>query len=131
ELNPQAVAVLKTQPGVQAVHAAILDFGAPEDSFDLVLTCGVLIHINPADLPAIYRKMLALSSRYILINEYFNPTPVALPYRGHEERLFKRDFGSEFLTTNEGHARVVDYGFLWQPMEPAWDNTTWWLFEKV
>jgi len=25
---------------------------------------------------------------YILIGEYYNPTPVAINYRGHEDRLF-------------------------------------------
>jgi hypothetical protein len=67
----------------------------------------------------------------VLINEYFNPVPVELPYREHRNRLFKRDFGAEFLGANAHRATVVDYGFLWHAVEPAWDNTTWWLFEKA
>ncbi len=130
ELNPQALAVLQTLEGITAVHSAIQDFKSTQ-SYDLVYTCGVLIHLNPDDLPATYQKMVQLSSKYILINEYFNPSPVALEYRGHAEKLFKRDFGREFLEANEGQVRVVEYGFLWQTAEPAWDNTTWWLFEKI
>jgi pseudaminic acid biosynthesis-associated methylase len=130
ELNPQAAALLGAQEGIRAVRSAILDFDSDEP-FDLVYTCGVLIHLNPDDLPAVYRKMFALSARYILINEYFNPVPVSLDYRGHTDRLFKRDFGAEFLAANAHRACVADYGFLWQAVEPAWDNTTWWLFEKM
>lgn len=128
ELNDTAYDVLASHEGIEAVHAAIQDV-APVRAYDLVFTCGVLIHINPADLPAIYRKMAALSQRYVLINEYFNPVPVEVSYRGHTGKLFKRDFGGEFLNANPNQFRLVDYGFLWQRVEPAWDNTTWWLFE--
>jgi pseudaminic acid biosynthesis-associated methylase len=130
ELNADAVKLLGQQDGVQAVHSNILDFNSSQ-AFDLVYACGVLIHLNPDDLPAVYQKMAALSARYILINEYFNPVPVGLDYRGHSERLFKRDFGTEFLNATKPSTQVLDYGFLWQTVEPAWDNTTWWLFEKT
>lgn len=129
ELNPQAVTLLGEQEGIRAIRSSILDFDSAEP-FDLVYTCGVLIHLNPDDLPAVYRKIFALSARYVLINEYFNPVPVSLDYRGYTDRLFKRDFGKEFLEATHHQARVADYGFLWQTVEPAWDNTTWWLFEK-
>lgn len=130
ELNPQAYAELKKLPGVQAFQGAIQEF-EPQQLFDLVYICGVLIHLNPDDLTAVYRKMFNLSNRYILINEYYNPSPVELSYRGHAGKLFKRDFGGEFMDANAGQVKLVDYGFLWQRVEPAWDNTTWWLFEKT
>ena len=38
-----------------------------EESFDLVFTSGVLIHINPDDLIETMANMFRLSSRYILI----------------------------------------------------------------
>lgn len=130
ELNGKAFEILSGKRGIQAVQSSIQDF-MPEQSFDLVMICGVLIHLSPDDLPAVYRKIARLSKRYILINEYYNPTPVELPYRGHAGKLFKRDFGGEFMDANPNQVRLVDYGFLWQRAEPAWDNTTWWLFEKI
>lgn len=129
ELNPTALEELRKYTGIQGVQGSIQEF-KPERTFDLVYTCGVLIHLNPDDLTDVYRKMFTLSSRYILINEYYNPSPVELGYRGHAGKLFKRDFGGEFMDANEGKVKLVDYGFLWQRVEPAWDNTTWWLFEK-
>ncbi|MDA7490989.1 pseudaminic acid biosynthesis-associated methylase [Synechococcus sp. AH-707-M23] len=97
---------------------------------DLSLVCGVLIHINPDSLGLAYELLYTLSNRFILISEYFNPVPVAIPYRGHEERLFKRDFAGEFWAQYPS-LRLVDYGFVWRkdPVAPM-DDTNWFLFEK-
>jgi spore coat polysaccharide biosynthesis protein SpsF len=32
-----------------------------------------------------------------MVAEYYNPVPVAMPYRGHNDRLFKRDFAGEIM----------------------------------
>jgi pseudaminic acid biosynthesis-associated methylase len=97
---------------------------------DLSIASGVLIHINPDNLNAAYELLYALSKRFILISEYFNPVPVAISYRGHENRLFKRDFASE-LWAQYSSLRLVDYGFVWSkdPVAPK-DDITWFLFEK-
>jgi spore coat polysaccharide biosynthesis protein SpsF len=99
------------------------------DMVDLVFTRGVLIHINPESLPNVYGFMHRKSKRYILIDEYFNPTPVSMPYRGHQDRLFKRDFAKEIM--NNFNLRLIDYGFTWKedPVFPL-DNLNWFLFEK-
>jgi len=91
---------------------------------------GVLIHINPAMLPAVYEKLYAASHRYILIGEYYNPSPVTIPYRGHEDRLFKRDFAGEMLETYSD-LTLVDYGFCYK-RDTAFpqDDITWFLLEK-
>lgn len=130
ELNESAFGILSGHPGIQAIHGSIQDVPLAPNAFDLVFTCGVLIHLNPEDLLAVYRKMAAVARRYVLLNEYFNPVPTEITYRGHAAKLFKRDFGGEFMDVNAGQFKLVDYGFLWQRVEPAWDNTTWWLFEK-
>lgn len=129
EANKSACDKMALDTCINAIHSPIQDY-KPDRKFSLVFTCGVLIHINPDDLPAIYKKMYDWSDKYILINEYFNPKPVAIEYRGNSERLFKRDFASEFMEANDNKVKLVDYGFLWSKVEPTWDNTTWWLFEK-
>jgi hypothetical protein len=75
-------------------------------------------------------KMLQFSARYVLISEYFNQTPVSIPYRGAAEKLFKRDFGRFFI--EHFPVRCLDYGFLWgyQYGGGGFDDTTWWLLEK-
>ena len=130
DINAGVVAEMKADSRIDAHCCAIQDY-SPGVAFDLVFVSGVLIHVAPDDLPVIYRKLFELSQRYVLMNEYFNPTPVEIPYRGHQDRLYKRDFGGEFWDLHQDRVRLVDYGFLWKRCEPAWDNTTWWLFEKM
>lgn len=97
---------------------------------DLSIASGVLIHINPDQLKTAYELLYVLSKKFILIAEYFNPVPVAIPYRGHENRLFKRDFAGE-LWTRYPSLKLVDYGFDWSkdPFAPR-DDSNWFLFEK-
>jgi len=113
-----------------AFRGAILDSKFEENGFDLVFTIGVLIHINPDQLLAHMKKMFEYSSKYILMGEYFNRTPMSIEYRGEKDRLFKRDFGKLFIDNFD--VKLVDYGFLWSHIyEPAgFDDITWWLFEK-
>jgi hypothetical protein len=43
----------------------------------------------------------------------YNPTPGAIHYREHDDRLFKRDFAGEFLVAHP-EFQFVDYGFVWR-----------------
>ena len=98
--------------------------------FDLVLIKGVLIHIPPNELNKIYNLLFKLSKKYILICEYFNPTPVNVTYRGHKNRLFKRDFAGEMLKKFK-KLKIFDYGFIYKndPNYPL-DNVNWFLLKK-
>ena len=42
-------------------------------TYDLVLTKGVLIHLDEMDLPTAYKALYQATSQYILICEYFAP----------------------------------------------------------
>ena len=130
EINPEAARQLgEIIPPANVMQQSILDFN-PVRSFDLVLIKGVLIHINPDALPAVYDKLVQATGKYLLIGEYYNPAPVAIPYRGHSDRLFKRDFAGEVLERHPGMA-LVDYGFAYRrdPNFPQ-DDITWFLLEK-
>ena len=91
---------------------------------------GVLIHINPELLERAYRKLYDASHRYVLVCEYYNPSPVRMPYRGHDDRLFKRDFAGEMLDMF-ADLQLIDYGFQYHrdPTFPQ-DDITWFLMEK-
>ena len=110
-------------------HGSILDF-TPARSWDLVLIKGVLIHQDPAVLPAVYDKLVGACGRYLLVCEYYNPTPVTVEYRGHSDRLFKRDFAGEIMDRHPC-MRLLDYGFVYKrdPNFPQ-DDVTWFLMEK-
>ena len=130
EINADAVQVLGSLMPAENVHAtSILDF-APQRTCELALIKGVLIHIDPASLPQVYDALHRSTSRYLLIGEYYNPTPVAIPYRGHADRLFKRDFCGEILDRHPD-LELIDYGFAYHrdPKFPQ-DDLTWFLMEK-
>lgn len=112
-----------------AFHGSISDSHFDEQ-FDLVFIIGVLIHIHPKNLLMNMRKLYRHSKRYILIGEYFNRTPVMINYQGKKNRLFKRDFGKDFL--QKYPVTLVDYGFLWgyRYDKAGFDDITWWLFQK-
>jgi pseudaminic acid biosynthesis-associated methylase len=131
EINSAAADQLQAWGGAKQVHrGSILDFKV-ERTFDIALIKGVLIHINPEFLPQVYDALFRASRRYILLVEYYNPTPVEIVYRGHAGRLFKRDFAGEMLDRFPG-LRVVDYGFVWHrdPVFPQ-DDPTWFVLEKA
>lgn len=130
EINKSAVEQLQNWGGAKEIyHTSILDFIA-ERSWDIALIKGVLIHINPDQLPQVYESLYRASRHYILIAEYYNPTPVEIDYRGHSGKLFKRDFAGEMLDAYPD-LRLVDYGFVWRrdPVFPQ-DDCTWFLLEK-
>ena len=130
EINQKAVAALEAIGGVTVFPQSILDY-APESTHDLVLVKGVLIHIDPDQLARVYDLLQASSARYICVAEYYNPSPVELPYRGNRDRLFKRDFAGEMLDRFP-LLRLAGYGFRYHrdPNFPQ-DDITWFLLEKV
>ena len=88
----------------------------PQEPVDLVLTSGLLIHIHPEKLPELYRTLHAASRRYICMIEYYNPTPVEVPYRGEREKL---------------DLRLCAYGFQYhRDRNFPVDDATWFLIEK-
>jgi pseudaminic acid biosynthesis-associated methylase len=130
EINANAVNELESWGGVRKIHhQSILEFKT-SNTWDIVLIKGVLIHINPEFLPIVYDALYRSSDRYIIVIEYYNPSPVEIPYRGHPGKLFKRDFAGEMLD-KFADLRIVDYGFVWRrdPVFPQ-DDATWFVLEK-
>lgn len=111
-------------------NGSILESELNGDTFDLVFSTGVLIHIHPDNLLDNMQRMFLYSKKYILIGEYFNRTPTMIEYQGQKDKLFKRDFGKLFIENFD--VTVVDYGFLWGHIydKAGFDDVTWWLFEK-
>lgn len=130
EINSEAVAELNKLDFLTNVyHESILEFEANK-SWDFVFIKGVLIHINPEYLDTVYEKLYKCSNKYILIAEYYNPSPVTIKYRGHENRLFKRDFAGEMLDKYDD-LELVDYKFVYHKDNNfPQDDITWFLLKK-
>jgi spore coat polysaccharide biosynthesis protein SpsF len=130
EINSDAAIELeKVIPASNVFKSSIFDF-EPYRTFDLSFIKGVLIHINPDELQNVYEKLVASCGKYLLVAEYYNPSPVAIPYRGHNDRLFKRDFAGEIMELHP-EMKLIDYGFSYRhdPVFPQ-DDITWFLMEK-
>jgi len=130
EINATAAQAARALGIAEVHHQSILDLdlGAVTPS-DLAFTKGVLIHINPDRLGDVYAALNALSKRYIVVCEYYNPTPVMVPYRELNGALFKRDFAGELI--DKFDLRLVDYGFVYhRDNRFPQDDCTWFLLEK-
>lgn len=129
EINEKAVNVLKKIQGISVYPESILA-DSPPPTADLALIKGVLIHINPDALEQVYEKLYQAALKYICIIEYYNSTPVEVSYRGHSNRLFKRDFAGEVLDKYPD-LKLVNYGFVYHRDNnfPP-DDLTWFLLEK-
>ena len=129
EINVDAARQLaEVIPSSQVHNCSILDFNSSK-KWDLVLVKGVLIHIDPAKLPLIYEKLITACGKYLLVAEYYNPVPIAIAYRGHANRLFKRDFAGEIMDCFP-QMKLVDYGFAYhRDTSFPQDDISWFLME--
>jgi len=127
EINEQAALEI---PCGFVFRQSIFDFEPPNyEHADLAFTKGLLIHILPDDLPEAYGVLYRSSGRYVLICEYYNPTPVEVEYRGHSGKLWKRDFAGEMMEKYPD-LQLVDYGFTYHKDQSPQDDLTWFLMEK-
>lgn len=102
---------------------------APDASYDVVFTCGLLIHIGPRNLPKVLGEIYRVSKKFIICAEYFSAEPREIEYQGHKGLLWTRDYGQIWLQFHPG-LRCCGYGFAWKRFT-GMDNLTWFVFEKV
>ena len=112
---------------ITVIEGNAFDLPFKDGSFDLVFTAAVLIHVSLADLPGALAEIHRVSRRYILAMEYFAEEETIIPYRGHDDLLWKRNFLKHYQTQFPG-LKVIREGYL--SIEDGWDRQTWWLLEK-
>lgn len=132
EISSDAYEKLTQIENVNSINKSILELEKGDIPVsDITFTSGVLIHINPEMLENVYDNLYKFSRRYIMVAEYYNPTPTMIPYHGKNDMLFKRDFAGEILD-RFSDLRLVNYGFHYHRDNhfPLGD-ITWFLMEKV
>ncbi len=98
-----------------------------QDSFfDLVFTCGVLIHCELGEAEKIVWEMKRVSKRLLMFMEYFAETDEEIPYRKETEMLWRRPWPLHFQ--NWGLGNPIMSGFL--TPEEGFDNVTLWIYQK-
>lgn len=131
EPNEKAAEELRKIDGVNVYQTAMQDTDAPwGGGYDLSLSKGLLIHVSPADLLTAYSTIYRSSRRYILLVEYFSPSPREILYRGEAGRLWARDFCGEMMDAYPDLRRVA-YGFVDRRDPHPQDDVTWYLLERT
>lgn len=111
---------------ITADYADKLSF--PDGVADLAITSGLLIHIPPDKLLASMKEIHRCAKKWIISAEYFAPQEEMIPYRGHNDALWRRDYGSLWLDNfPDLHCQAAV--FAWKRMTGL-DNLTYWVFEK-
>lgn len=97
--------------------------------WDATLIKGVLIHIAPEHLGRVYDSLFQHARKYIIIAEYYSKQPREVFYRGHEGKLWTRDFGGEFMDRYEKDCKLRKCFFSYDRLTGQ-DSITTWVFEK-
>jgi len=130
EINTKAYEILKNLNICKKLYnQTIFEYNSNE-TYDLVFSKGVMIHINPDKLELLYEKLYNMSKKYIVIAEYYSRQVQEINYRGNTNKLFKRDFCGEIMNKYP-NLKLIDYGFVYHrdPKFPL-DDITWFLLEK-
>lgn len=129
EINSTATQKARDLNIATIIEGTILEPLPQIHQFDISFTKGVLIHINPGDLEKVYENLISISKRYVVVCEYYNPSPVTVKYRGNDDRLFKRDFAGELI--DKYGLQLINYGFSYhRDCHFPQDDITWFLLEK-
>jgi pseudaminic acid biosynthesis-associated methylase len=128
DINPVVLDHLRGHvPGVNPVLGVARDLPFPDDSFDLVVTVGLLIHIPDDTLERVMAELVRVSRRWILSGEYHADEQTEIVYRGHEHVLFKRDYGTLYRQFHP-ELRLAEDRFLTK--DDGFDRVTYQVFEK-
>ena len=130
EINTKAYEILKNLNICNKLYNQTIFEYNSNDTYDLVFSKGVMIHINPDKLQLLYEKLYNMSKKYIVIAEYYSRQVQEINYRGNTNKLFKRDFCGEIMNKYP-NLKLIDYGFVYHrdPKFPL-DDITWFLLEK-
>jgi pseudaminic acid biosynthesis-associated methylase len=142
EPYPEAYGILTSQDKFKwagAFNESGYKLPFEDNSMDIAMTHGVLIHVAPENLKRMTDEIVRVAKKYVICTEYFSHEPEEVGYKGKEHLIFKRDFGKWYLD-NYPNLKCINYGFLWQqefcdkkqphPYGTLFDDLNYWVFEK-
>ena len=98
ELQPYALNIARSRTQkIALTQGSALAVPYEDDSFDVVFTSGVLIHIAPHDLPRALGEIHRCARTFIWGMEYFAPDVTEVNYRRHSELLWKMNYAQRYL----------------------------------
>tara|TARA_B110000438_G_scaffold250701_1_gene254704 strand:+ start:1148 stop:1717 length:570 start_codon:yes stop_codon:yes gene_type:complete len=76
--------------------ASALELPYSDNSFDLVFTRGVLIHINPTDIDKVIDELFRVSKKWIVSLEYFGEDSKTISWKRGDNLLWYRDMKTKW-----------------------------------
>ena len=130
DVNDNSLEDCYRQGRIDTLYGQATDIPFKDNFFDLVFTCGLLIHIPPDDLLPVMSEMVRCSHKYVMFMEYWAEKEEEIEYRGEMGLLWKRPYKDIFLSFYSRHSQYecIDEGFLTK--DDGFDDVTWWLFER-
>jgi len=98
EINDFAIEFSKSRTkNIEIIQGSIFDIPFKDESFDLVFTAGVLIHIAPSDIKMAMQEVYRCAREYIWAYEYYAKKYTEIVYRTKKKLLWKADFPKLYL----------------------------------
>jgi pseudaminic acid biosynthesis-associated methylase len=98
ELQHYAINVSRASTtDITLIQGSIFDIPCKDNSFDLVFTSGVLIHIHPNDIKNALREIYRCTRQYIWGYEYYSDEYEEILYHGQRNLLWKTNFAKLYL----------------------------------
>ncbi len=93
ELQAYAVEIAKSRTkNINIIRGSAFDIPYKDGYFDIVFTSGLLIHIAPQDINAVFDEIYRCSKRFIWGAEYYCDQYINVPYREQNALMWKGDF---------------------------------------
>jgi len=95
DTNEAAVKIAKER-GFDVQVGSAFDLPYPDNSFDLVFTSGLLIHIDFPDLHDVQSEIVRVSKRFVWGLEYYSFSRAEIQYRNRPAMLWKDDYARHY-----------------------------------
>jgi len=93
ELQSYAIKIAKTRlKGIRIFQGSIFNLPFKPESFDLIFTSGVLIHISPFDIKNALAEIYRCTRTYIWGFEYYARTSEEIKWHKKRKMLWRNDF---------------------------------------
>lgn len=86
---------------IEFVRGDAMELPFRDESFEIIFTTGVLIHIPPDKIEAAVRELNRCASEYVWGIEYYAEEYTEINYRGHDSLLWKANFAEEYRRNTE------------------------------
>ncbi|MCB2297189.1 pseudaminic acid biosynthesis-associated methylase [Clostridium tagluense] len=98
ELQPYAVQRAKDlTKGINIIQGVADDIPFKDGYFNLVFTCGVLIHIAPENLSKVMKEINRCSNKYVWGFEYYSDVFSEINYRENKNAMWKGNYDKEYI----------------------------------